>query len=77
MILDGGSTDNSVKIINEYEKHLSFWCSEPDGGQAAAINRAFSMATGDILGWLNSDDCLKGITGKELNQMLDVVTPPV
>src|ERR1700678_1499461 len=56
MVLDGGSTDNSVEVIKRYEKHLSFWCSEKDGGQAAAINRGFSKATGAILAWLNSDD---------------------
>ncbi len=56
IIMDGGSTDNSVEIIKKYEKHLTHWVSEKDNGQAAAINTAFGLATGDILGWLNSDD---------------------
>lgn len=56
IVLDGGSTDGSPEIIKRYEKHLAYWCSAPDGGQAAAINAGFARATGDILGWLNSDD---------------------
>jgi glycosyltransferase involved in cell wall biosynthesis len=56
VIMDGGSTDGSKEIILKYEKHLAYWESGPDGGQAAAINKAFKMATGDIFCWLNSDD---------------------
>ncbi len=56
IVMDGGSTDNSVEIIKKYETHLAYWVSEKDGGQSAAINAGFSRATGDILGWLNSDD---------------------
>ena len=58
MIIDGGSNDNTVDIIKKYEKHISYWCSEKDSGQANAINKGFARATGDILMWLNSDDML-------------------
>lgn len=56
IIMDGGSTDNSVDIIKKYEKHLTYWQSQPDDGQSAAINAGFAIATGDIFCWLNSDD---------------------
>jgi glycosyltransferase involved in cell wall biosynthesis len=58
MVLDGGSTDGSLDIIRRYDADLAFWASEPDGGQAAAINQGFARATGEILCWLNSDDML-------------------
>ena len=56
IIIDGGSTDKSVEIIQKYADHLHFWCSEADGGQYAAINKGFSHATGEVMAWLNSDD---------------------
>ena len=57
-ICDGGSNDESVEILRRYEPCLSGWVSEPDGGQAAAINRGLGSGTGEIMGWLNADDCL-------------------
>lgn len=56
IIIDGGSMDGSREIIQRYESSLSYWVSEPDNGQYHAINKGFEKATGDILGWLNSDD---------------------
>lgn len=56
VIMDGGSTDESVRIIRQYEDQLSFWVSESDAGQYAAINKGFEKTNGEIMGWLNSDD---------------------
>jgi glycosyltransferase involved in cell wall biosynthesis len=54
IIIDGGSSDGTVDILKKYP-HLK-WVSEPDQGQASALNKGFRMATGDVIGWLNSDD---------------------
>jgi glycosyltransferase involved in cell wall biosynthesis len=58
IIIDGGSTDQSVEIIKKYEPWVTYWVSEKDKGQSAAINEGFARCTGEILNWLCSDDVL-------------------
>jgi len=60
LVMDGGSNDGTVAVLRGYSgrsdwSHLR-WCSEPDRGQAHALNKGFAIACGDIIGWLNSDD---------------------
>lgn len=58
IVIDGGSKDGSVTILERYSKQLKYWESVPDNGQTHAINKGFSHASGEILAWLNSDDLL-------------------
>src|SRR4030095_3493084 len=56
MVIDGGSTDESVEVIRRYAYRLAYWVSEKDRGQVHAINKGLERATGDIFAFINSDD---------------------
>lgn len=56
LVFDGGSTDNTVDVIKKYDKYITHWESKTDRGQSHAINKGFRAASGEIIGWLNSDD---------------------
>jgi glycosyltransferase involved in cell wall biosynthesis len=72
IIIDGGSSDESVAIIRKYERFLTCWVSEPDDGQTDAINKGLMRSTGAYLGWLNSDDLYtKGAFGKAIGALLN------
>jgi len=66
IVVDGGSTDETVSIIESYADHLAYWVSEPDDGQTDALIKGFDRATGDVLGWLCSDDLLEPRTVREV-----------
>ena len=56
IVMDGGSTDKTLEVIERYDDQIDYWESKPDRGQTHAINKGFERARGDILCWLNSDD---------------------
>lgn len=57
LVIDGGSSDNTIEILEKYEKEYNLkWISQPDKGQSDAVNKGFERASGQIIGWLNSDD---------------------
>lgn len=70
-VFDGGSQDGSAEIIREYTPWLKSWASEPDRGQSHAINKGWSASTGDILAYLNSDDCYYPGTLKTIAELWD------
>lgn len=70
-VMDGGSTDRTVEIIRKYEPWITGWVSEKDAGQASAINKGWRRSTGEICGYLNSDDILlKGALCESYRQFL-------
>ena len=58
-VIDGCSTDKSIDIIKKHEKKITWWVSEPDNGMYGAIQKGFDRSTGEIMGWINSDDILQ------------------
>lgn len=56
IIVDGGSSDNTLEVIHHYEKYITWWVSEPDKGQSNAFNKGFAHSRGKYLTWLNADD---------------------
>lgn len=58
IIVDGGSTDNTMEIVNKYKDRIDIIISEKDKGQSDAINKGFKLAEGELAGWINSDDIL-------------------
>ncbi|MEM9367667.1 MAG: glycosyltransferase family 2 protein [Planctomycetota bacterium] len=58
IVMDGGSTDDTLAILNHYDRWISSWTSAPDGGQSQAINQGIEKSDGDFVGWLCSDDLL-------------------
>jgi glycosyltransferase involved in cell wall biosynthesis len=57
-VIDGGSKDNTLEVIRKYESRLTYWISEKDSGQSEAINKGLKIASGEFVGWINSDDIL-------------------
>ncbi|MCJ7567847.1 MAG: glycosyltransferase [Anaerolineales bacterium] len=72
IVIDGGSTDGSLEILQRYRDRLAHCISEPDQGQADAINKGFQLARGEIVAWLNSDDVyLPGAVKEAVNALRD------
>ncbi len=57
IVIDGGSTDGSYEVLKEYDKHITYWVSEPDKGIYNAMNKGIAKATGEYLNFMNSGDC--------------------
>lgn len=73
IIIDGGSTDGSARIIRQHESRLSYWISQKDDGQSDAIMKGFAMSTGELFAWVNSDDvlfpgCLRAVANAYVKQ---------
>jgi len=71
IIIDGGSSDNTINILKKYNNQLHYWVSEPDNGQSHAINKGFAIASGEIIAWINSDDIYFPGTFKKVNEIFN------
>ncbi len=58
IVIDGGSNDGSIELLKQYDDQITFWQSQPDAGQSDAINKGMARVTGQVVSYLNSDDCL-------------------
>lgn len=76
IVIDGGSTDCTLDIINKYAHLITYYVSEPDKGQADAINKGFRIAKGDILAWLNSDDMYLPCTLSKVANLIGMSEEP-
>ena len=68
IVVDGGSTDNTISVKKKYEAHITWWVSEPDSGQTETINKGFIRSPGEIMAWINSDDLA---APKAIHQVVD------
>ncbi len=70
LVMDGGSSDGTVDLLERYGQWIDGWVSEKDGGQSAAVNKGWRRAKGELLTWLNSDDVLAPDWAREMAQAL-------
>jgi glycosyltransferase involved in cell wall biosynthesis len=77
IIIDGGSSDDSVSVIKKHEEAIDYWVSEKDHGQSHAINKGLKKATGNIINWLNSDDYYELDALKKVEMLFEIGTTGV
>jgi glycosyltransferase involved in cell wall biosynthesis len=76
LIIDGGSTDGTIPIINNYQSQIDYWVSEPDNGIFDAMNKGISKASGELINLLNADDFLeKDTVERVVDKFLSVEKP--